>query len=142
MATMTDRLGSIAQAVTDGGLRFLVPSSWPVYTLASDPNRCIRLDQHAVYLGQEGPAPQCPATIVGHTETVQVQPLNAASQTANSVATQSASLNGLNVRMDPNAGIAGVFTVVFPDQGLVATVTFTGSFVLANQIVQSFQHAS
>jgi hypothetical protein len=130
------------QVVTDGGLRFNVPAAWPVYTLASDPNRCIRLDQHAVYLGQEGPAPKCPAVAVGRTETVQVQALNATSQTANSIATQAETVNGLNVRVDPSAGISRAFTVVFPDQGLVATITFSGSPVLANQILQSFQHAS
>jgi hypothetical protein len=130
------------QVVTEGGLRFSVPADWPVYTLASDPHRCVRLDQHAVYLGQEGPTPMCPALVVGRTETVQVEALNAASQTANTIATQAEIVNGLNARVDPNAQIAGAFTVVFPDQNLVATITFSRSSLLANQIFQSFQHAS
>lgn len=130
------------QRVTYNGLQFTVPTSWPVYSLASDPNRCVRLDQNAVYLGQEGQTPQCPSRVIGHTETVQVQPLNTASQSLSALATQTQTLNGLNVRVDPNAATSGAFTVAFPDQGVVATITFRNTTVLAAQILQSFQHAS
>jgi hypothetical protein len=133
---------STGQRVTYSGLQFTVPTTWPVYSLTSDPNRCVRLDQNAVYLGQEGPTPQCPARVLGHTETVQMQPLNTASQSVSARATQAQTVNGLPARVDPNAGTAGAFTVVFPDQGVVATITFRSTPVLAAQILQSFQHAS
>ena len=131
-----------AQKVTFGGVQFGVPVGWPVYTLANDPTRCVRQDVHAVYLGQEGPNPSCPARIVGHTETVHVEPFNAKSQPQAARATQAQVLNGLNVRIDPAEQIAGAVTAVFPDQQLVVTITFVKSSVLADEIFQSFAHAS
>jgi len=131
-----------AQKVTFGGVQFGVPVGWPVYTLANDPTRCVRQDVHAVYLGQEGPSPSCPARIVGHTETVHVEPFNAKSQPQAARATQAQILNGLNVRVDPAEQIAGAVTAVFPDQQLVVTITFVKSSALADEIFQSFAHAS
>jgi ABC-type transport system substrate-binding protein len=131
-----------AQKVTFGGVQFGVPVAWPVYTLASDPTRCVRQDVHAVYLGQEGPNPSCPPNIVGHTEAVHVEPLNVKSQPAAARATQALVLNGLNVRIDPAEQIAGAITAVFPDQQLVVTITFARSSALADEIFQSFAHAA
>lgn len=131
-----------AQKVTFGGVQFGVPVGWPVYTLANDPTRCVRQDVHAVYLGQEGPSPSCPARIVGHTETVHVEPFNAKSQPQAARATQAQILNGLNVRVDPAEQIAGAVTAVFPDQQLVVTITFVKSSALADEIFHSFARAA
>lgn len=131
-----------AQKVTFGGVQFGVPVAWPVYTLASDPTRCVRQDVHAVYLGQGGPNPSCPPNIVGHTEAVHVEPLNVKSQPAAARATQALVLNGLNVRIDPAEQIAGAVTAVFPDQQLVVTITFARSSALADEIFHSFAHAA
>jgi hypothetical protein len=131
-----------AQKVTFGGVQFGVPVGWPVYTLASDPTRCVRQDVHAVYLGQEGPSPSCPARLVGHTETVHVEALNVKSQPEAARATQTQVVNGLNVRVDPAEQIAGAVTAVFPDQQLVVTITFANSSALADEIFHSFAHAS
>jgi hypothetical protein len=127
-----------AQKVSFGGVQFGVPVGWPVYQLANDPTRCVRQDVHAVYLGQEGPNPSCPSRIVGHTETVHVEPLNAKSQPEAARATQAQVLNGLNVRLDPAEQIAGAVTAVFPDQQLVVTITFANSSALADEILHSF----
>ena len=131
-----------AQKVTFGGVQFGVPVGWPVYTLASDPTRCVRQDVHAVYLGQEGPSPSCPARLVGHTETVHVEPLNAKSQPQAARATQAEVSNGLNVRVDPADQIGGAVIAVFPDQQLVVTITFARSSAVADEILRSFAHAS
>ena len=48
------------------GYQFQVPSSWPVYNLAVHPGICPQLDRHAVYLGQPGPDPSCPAGLTGN----------------------------------------------------------------------------
>ena len=56
-----------------GGYTLEVPAGWPVYRLDRDPGRCVRYDQHAVYLGQPGADQQCPAHLVGRTETISVQ---------------------------------------------------------------------
>jgi hypothetical protein len=131
-----------AQKVSFGGVQFGVPVGWPVYTLANDPTRCVRQDVHAVYLGQEGPNPSCPSRLVGHTETVHVEPLNAKSQPEAARATQAQVLNGLNVRIDPAEQIGGAVIAVFPDQQLVVTITFVNNSAVADEIFRSFAHAS
>ena len=56
------------------GYEFQVPASWPVYRLDQYPQTCVRYDVHAVYLGPPGPNMQCPAGIIGRTQTVSVIP--------------------------------------------------------------------
>ncbi len=50
-----------------------VPAGWPVYRLAGDPTRCVRYDQHAVYLGRPGAEQQCPAHLAGRVATVTLE---------------------------------------------------------------------
>src|SRR5215212_6830011 len=91
------------QAVRYRGLTFSVPADWPVYDLASDPTRCVRFDVHAVYLGNPGADQDCPAHLVGKTESVLVEPIDAQSADRASVATAARSINGLDVSVDPSA---------------------------------------
>jgi Domain of unknown function (DUF1906) len=56
------------------GYEFRVPASWPVYRLDQYPTTCVRYDVHAVYLGTPGVNMQCPAGLVGRTQTVSVIP--------------------------------------------------------------------
>jgi hypothetical protein len=56
------------------GYEFQVPASWPVYRLDQHPTTCVRYDVHAVYLGTPGTDMQCPAGLVGRTQTVSVIP--------------------------------------------------------------------
>jgi len=60
------------QVVRYDGVSVKVPAGWPVYDLARDPHRCVRLDQHAVYLGTPGPEQDCPAHLVGRSEAVMI----------------------------------------------------------------------
>ncbi len=136
--TTTTAVPANLQLVTYGGLTVEVPKDWPVYNLATDPSRCVRLDVHALYLGQQGQAPKCPATIVGHTDTAQIEPLNSQTQGDAVAATQSTVLNGLNVRVDPSPQTSGAYTVVFTDLHLVAVVTIGSGPALGQQIVASF----
>ena len=62
------------KTVVYAGYEFQVPASWPVYRLDQDPATCVRYDVHAVYLGTPGANMQCPAGLVGRTETVSVIP--------------------------------------------------------------------
>ena len=56
------------------GYEFQVPASWPVHRLDQHPTTCVRYDVHAVYLGTPGADMQCPAGLVGRTQTVSVIP--------------------------------------------------------------------
>jgi hypothetical protein len=51
-----------------------VPTSWPVFRLASDPSACVRFNRHAVYLGHPSSQQRCPAHAVGRTEAILVAP--------------------------------------------------------------------
>ena len=61
------------KVVRFAGYTIRVPASWPVYRLDRDPSRCVRYDQHAVYLGQPGANQQCPAHLVGRTAAISIQ---------------------------------------------------------------------
>ncbi|NUR59195.1 MAG: DUF1906 domain-containing protein [Catenulispora sp.] len=60
------------QTVTYAGASVRVPADWPVHDLTAEPHTCIRYDRHAVYLGDPSPEQDCPATAVGHTDTVSI----------------------------------------------------------------------
>jgi hypothetical protein len=72
---------SATQIVSYQGLHFTVPLSWPVINLTAGSTTCVRFDRHAVYLGAPGAAQNCPATVVGRTEALLVQPDSAPATT-------------------------------------------------------------
>jgi hypothetical protein len=129
------------QGVQYGGLRFQVPDDWPVYDLSKDPTRCVRFDQHAVYLGHAGAKQDCPAQLVGRTEAVQVEPIDATSQTTAARATTPAEINNVAVRLDPSSGITRSLVAAFDSAGTVATVTFSSSDALAQKVLNSFERS-
>lgn len=66
----------VAQRVIDyGGFRVHVPGGWQVVDLAEEPNRCIRFDQNAIYLGLPRGEQHCPTRIVGRTEALHLMPM-------------------------------------------------------------------
>jgi hypothetical protein len=65
---------SATKTVAYQGYEFRVPASWPVIRLDENPTACVRYDIHAVYLGTPGANMQCPAGLVGRTQTVSVIP--------------------------------------------------------------------
>jgi hypothetical protein len=64
----------VVKSVTFGGVTVRVPAEWPVYDLAAAPHTCIRYDRPAVYLGHPGIDQDCPASAVGRTEAVLIEP--------------------------------------------------------------------
>jgi Domain of unknown function (DUF1906) len=60
--------------VSFGGIELRVPANWPVYRLDLHPATCVRYDIHAVYLGTPGVNQQCPAHLVGRTQTISIVP--------------------------------------------------------------------
>jgi hypothetical protein len=93
------------QQVSYQGYTFDVLRNWPVIQLASQPDTCVRFNQNAVYLGVPSPEQSCPATAIGTTESVLIQPAPAGSEVSSVV--------------DP---IARKITVIAP--GIQVTATF------------------
>lgn len=62
------------QVIHYAGMSVSVPADWPVYNLDREPWRCVRYDQHAVFLGRANPDAECPAHVVDRTETLQITP--------------------------------------------------------------------
>ena len=129
------------KAIEYRGLRFQVPADWPVYDLSKDPTRCVRFDQHAVYLGHAGVKQDCPAHLVGRTDAVQVEPIDATSQTTAARAKTPAEINGSAARVDPSNGITRSLVAAFDSAGIVATVTFSSSDALAQKVLNTFERA-
>src|SRR5439155_21438060 len=83
--SLTGGLAAAAQAaptwqtVSYGRVQFRVPAEWPIVDMAAHPTACMRLDVSAVYLGRQGEHPDCPAVVVGRTNAVYVEPLDARS---------------------------------------------------------------
>jgi Domain of unknown function (DUF1906) len=69
--------GAQTRALHYRGSSFAVPAAWPVYRLAQDPNRCMRLDRRAVYLGEPSPEQRCPAHAVGRNRAILIEPTTA-----------------------------------------------------------------
>jgi len=63
------------RTVVYDGYEVSVPASWPVYRLDTEPQQCVRYDTHAVYLGVPTANQQCPAGLIGRTETVSILPV-------------------------------------------------------------------
>ena len=129
------------QAVEFHGLRLQVPADWPVYDLAKDPTRCVRFDQHAVYLGHAGANQDCPAQLVGRTEAVQVEPIDGTSQATAARATTPSDVNGMQVRQDPSSGVTHSHIAAVDSAGVVVTVTYRADDALAQKILGSFERA-
>jgi hypothetical protein len=72
------------RVVTYHGYQVTVPSSWPVYNLASDPTQCVLFNKHAVYLGTPGASQACPAREYGRTEAILIQPATASAAVSSS----------------------------------------------------------
>lgn len=67
--------------ISYAGATVSVPSSWPVYDLSKNPSQCVRLDQHAVYLGHPGANQDCPSHLVGRTSTILIEPYDGTART-------------------------------------------------------------
>jgi len=126
-----------SQEVDFGGLTFLAPAEWPVRDLAVSPTTCVRVDEHAIYLGEPGERPECPARILGHTETLSIGPLTDRRQVDAARATLATTINGLPARIDPEPEVNGALTVVFPDQQLLVIITLGNDRPEADAILAS-----
>ena len=123
-AASTRSHGPGTKAVRYHGYRLVVPASWPVYDLATDPAVCVRFNRHAVYLGQPSARQRCPAHAVGRTEAILVAPL-----AAHSAGAQGGAGPALPQVANPNAQPRnGSSTqLAIPSAGLIVTATWHGA---------------
>lgn len=107
------------------GYRFQVPGSWPVYNLAADPSRCVLFATHAVYLGTPGNAQSCPASAIGRTEALLIQPAGSVSIPASAIELPSSSA-ALPERaaLPAEAATDHMFQVEVPGAGVLVTATY------------------
>ncbi len=110
------------------GYQFQVPGSWPVYNLAADPSQCVLFSTHAVYLGNPGSDQSCPATAMGHTEALLIQPASAASTALSpdsAVAVNDGAALPESAALPASAESAThMFQVDVPKAGVLVTATY------------------
>jgi hypothetical protein len=119
--------------VTFEGVSLQVPASWPVLDLAQHPAICPRLDQHAVYLGLPGPAPACPAGLLGKTEAVQLLPVDQSSPDA-LAASQPATIGGRPAVTNSDAAISHTIIDIVPAAGVEVSLSYGRDPSLARAI--------
>lgn len=130
------------KAVGFAGYVLNVPASWPVYRLAADPQRCVRFDVHAVYLGQPGAGQQCPAHAVGHTDALWLEaagPAVPARDGGPKVAGNGAVADGPVTATMRNDAAAGEVRASPP--GLLVTATYGSDPAAVEQITRSLHQA-
>ena len=139
------------------GYQFQVPSSWPVYNLATDPSQCVLFSTHAVYLGTPSGNQNCPASAIGRTEALLIQPATSPNTaSADSLSSSAIVLNGDNAALPEDAALPAsaatgthLFQVEVPKAGVLVTATYgtneTGlRSILANAkvVAQTRAHVS
>ena len=125
--------------VTYQSVHFAVPAAWPVYDLAADPNRCVRLDIHAVYLGHVGPHPACPATAVGKTDAVHVEPFDSQSRAQVVLGPTPTTVAGQPALTDPSSATTRSIVVALQRSAVLVTLSYNSSPALDQQILATFQ---
>jgi hypothetical protein len=121
---------------------FQVPAAWPVYDLASDPRQCVLFSVHAVYLGQQGADAACPAQAFGHTDAVQVEPIDPGTRQAVLPSPANQEINGQKVAIEPDGSATRSLVVSFTGLGVVVRATYPADPSIASRIVMSVRKAS
>jgi hypothetical protein len=125
--------------VTYGSVRFAVPATWPVYDLRADPSRCLRLNVNAVYLGHVGPHPSCPATALGKTDAVHVEPLDSQSRAQVVLGPSTTTVAGQPALTDPSSATSRSIVVALERLGLLVTLSYGSNPALDQSILATFQ---
>jgi len=127
------------KAVTYGSVRFAVPATWPVYDLRADPSRCLTLNVNAVYLGHVGPHPSCPATALGKTDAVHVEPLDSQSRAQVVLAPSQTTVAGQPALTDPSSATSRSIVVALERSAVLVTLSYSSSPALDQSILATFQ---
>lgn len=129
------------QTLAFQGIQLTVPAAWPVIRLASDPSRCVRFDQHGLYLGRPGAHQSCPARALGHAEAAIIEPLSAIEVSQAMAALPHAQVAGQMVGMAPRTAIQPDYTLVFPPADAEVVISQGTSPAVAASIFSSLSVA-
>jgi len=142
--------GTPARAATPGpqttityrGMALRVPGAWPIFDLAREPGRCVRLDVSAIYIGHQGPEARCPARAIGKTTAVQVEPLDATVAVESGRATLARVIAGQRVRVDPASGTTHTIAAAVDQARILVTISYGRDSGPADQILRTMAVAS
>jgi hypothetical protein len=149
LATAGPAAGAAAPAtpatklVSYHGYALRVPSSWPVYNLASDPTRCVLLSTSAVYLGRPGASQHCPARAIGRATAILVQPAGPAAALPPGTAVLRSPAAALPAAAGLPSGIAAassadhLLRLAVPSAGVLVTASYADSAAPARTILAS-----
>ncbi|MFG2632302.1 glycoside hydrolase domain-containing protein [Streptomyces sp. NPDC048473] len=130
---------SAAESLTHveyGGLSIDVPAGWRLVDLEKDPNACVRLDQHTVYLGHPGAQQLCPTHLIAaKTEAIVLEPFTGAAPRED-VPTVKVPAGSPAPSTLP-AGDSREVRVAFEGAGVYATVSYGSSMAAIEQILGS-----
>ncbi|WP_406425419.1 glycoside hydrolase domain-containing protein [Streptomyces sp. NBC_01589] len=129
-----------AKDVSYRGYHVRVPSSWPVIDLAAHPDTCVRFDRHAVYLGHATDAGQatCPAGLVGRTEALVIEPLDATSRKSVDGSTRIAPKGAARATAPRTGGApSGRIRQAVPAAGVLVTASVGADDAAAQTILDS-----
>lgn len=131
--------GATTKSVQYRGIAFDVPADWDVVDLEQDPTACVRFDRHAVYLGTPSPDMQCPASILGHTDGLVVQPgdLGVAQEAGDTAAAATEQVNGLDVAVADNSATSGQLDVA--TNGVALNFVLGGDETAARSIIATIR---
>jgi hypothetical protein len=120
-------------------VHFAVPALWPVYDLRVDPNHCVEMNVHAVYLGHVGPHPSCPAMARGKTDAVHVEPFDSESRAQVVLGPTPTTVAGQPALSDPSSATTRSIVVALQRSAVLVTLSYTSSPELDQSILGTFQ---
>jgi len=122
------------RTATFSAVSLRVPSTWPVWNLARQPDLCPRLNVHAVYLGTPGPDPACPSAAAGKTEAVQIEPLNPQSPDVLDASTAATIGGRAAMTNSGDAALTHTIVDVLPSAGVEVSLSYGSDPALIRQI--------
>ncbi|MEV0489971.1 glycoside hydrolase domain-containing protein [Streptomyces atratus] len=118
------------------GLSIDVPAGWRLVDLETDPNACVRLDQHAVYLGHPGAEQFCPGHLIAaKTDAIVLEPFTGAAPRED-VPTVNVPAGSPAPRVLP-AGDSREVRLAFEGAGVYATVSYGSSTAAIEKVLGS-----
>ncbi|MDF6040799.1 DUF1906 domain-containing protein [Streptomyces sp. JH14] len=139
-ATASPAAAEGAKDISYRGYHVRVPSSWPVIDLAANPDTCVRFDRHAVYLGHATAAGQatCPAGLVGRTEALVIEPLDATGRKSLDGSTRIAPKGSAKAAVPRTAAApSGRIRQAVPAAGVLVTASVGADDAAAQTILDS-----